>query len=281
MEIISNSVNETNAASLADVTCAEKSANKLTLQNVSAGYGEKIIVRDVSVEIEGGCLCALLGLNGSGKTTLIKAVCGLLPISGGRCFVGDIDCTRLHEHKRARYISYIPQRHSKLVGVTVKDAAAMGLNPKLGLFEFPSKEDMEYVLQTLEKMNISHLANSIFSELSEGQKQLVILARTLVQNCPIMLLDEPDSALDFNNRHKMLTKIRNLVKIEYKVALMALHDPNLALKYCDRLLIFKDGTVAADITVPGSAAEKIRDALSVIYGDINVFELGGELMVTL
>ena len=257
------------------------SLSLLSLQNISAGYGENIIVRDVSADIPGGCLCALLGLNGSGKTTLIKAVCGLLPISGGRCFVGELDCTKLHEHKRARYISYIPQRHSKLVGVTVKDVAAMGLNPGLGLFEFPSKEDMGYVLETLEKMNILHLADSIFSELSEGQKQLVILARTLVQNCPIMLLDEPDSALDFINRHKMLSKIRDLVKLKNKAGLVALHDPNLALKYCDRLLIFKDGVIAADINVPGAGSEEIRASLGLIYGDIGVFELGGELMVSL
>ena len=258
-----------------------ESLNLLSLQNISAGYGENIIVRNVSADILGGCLCALLGLNGSGKTTLIKAVCGLLPIASGKCFVGGFDCTSLHEHKRAKYISYIPQRHSKLVGVTVKDVAAMGLNPSLGLFEFPSKEDMAYVSETFEKLNISHLAGSVFSELSEGQKQLVILARTLVQNCPIMLLDEPDSALDFINRHKMLTKIRDLVKIENKAGIVALHDPNLALKYCDRLLIFKDGVIVADITVPGAAAEEIRGALSLIYGDIDVFEFGGELMVTL
>ena len=251
----------------------------LSLQNISAGYGEKIIVRDVSAEIPGGCLCALLGLNGSGKTTLIKAVCGLLPILSGRCFAADIDCTRLHERKRARYISYIPQRHSKLVGVSVKDAVAMGLNPKLGLFEFPSKEDMAYVTETLEKLNIRHLADNVFSQLSEGQKQLVILARTLVQNCPIMLLDEPDSALDFINRHKMLNKIRDLIKSEKKAGLMALHDPNLALKYCDRLIIFKEGAIAADVDISCSGVDDIRASLGLIYGEIDVFEHEGSMMI--
>ena len=247
----------------------------LSLRNISAGYGGKTIVKDVSLDIPAGEFCAILGLNGSGKTTLIKAISGLLPISTGSCFVCDDDCTKLSEYKRARYMSYIPQRHSKLIGVNVEDAVLMGLNPKLRFFEFPTAQDKELVDNALRKLDIRELKNEVFSELSEGQKQLVILARVLVQNAAVLLMDEPDAALDFNNRHSMLAKIRTLIKSEKKAGLVALHDPNLALSYCDRILLFADGEIVDDINITKVTAQKIRECLETVYKGIAVYEING------
>ncbi|MCL2221647.1 MAG: ABC transporter ATP-binding protein, partial [Oscillospiraceae bacterium] len=180
----------------------------LIIDSVSIGYADKQVVKNVSFTVSQGEFCALLGLNGSGKTTLLKGICGLLPISDGRCFFDKIDLTKLGEKNRAKYVSLIPQRHSKLIGVTVMDAVLMGLNAKLGFLEFPSHQDKDSARNALEKMGVSHLANEDFSKLSEGQKQLVILARTLVQDAPIMLMDEPDSALDFPNKYMILSEAR-------------------------------------------------------------------------
>jgi len=244
----------------------------LSLQDVSVGYGEKAIVRNASFDLAEGEVCALLGLNGSGKTTLLKAICGLLPMQGGRCLVNGQDCTRLHEHKRARQISYIPQRYSELAGVTVLDAVLMGLNAKLGLLEFPSTSDREMALNTLEKMGAGNLAGEDFSRLSEGQKQLVVLSRTLLQNVPVMLMDEPDSALDFQARHRILGKIRRLIHSEDKAALVTLHDPNLALNYCDRLILLQGGEIAADISLVDTSKAAIQATLAAVYNNIVILE---------
>ena len=244
----------------------------LSLQNVSAGYGGKTIIRNVSFDLCEGEICALFGLNGSGKTTLLKSICGLLPLQSGRYFVNGNDCTKLHELRRAQFISYIPQRYSKLIGVTVLDAVLMGCNVKLGLFDFPSTSDRTLALDTLEKMGIAHLAGEDFSRLSEGQKQLTVLARTLLQDAPVMFMDEPDSALDFPARHLMLERIRQLIHNEGKAALVTLHDPNLALNYCDRLLVLHDGAIVADINLVETKEADIESALSTVCGSISVIK---------
>ncbi|MDR0649088.1 MAG: ABC transporter ATP-binding protein [Synergistaceae bacterium] len=251
----------------------------LRLENVTAGYGGKPVVRDVNITIERGELCTLLGLNGSGKTTLLKAVSGLLTLDSGRCFVGEMDCTGFHEHRRARFISHIPQRHSKMQGVPVLDVVLMGRNPHLGLLDSPTKKDLEQATETIEKMGLIELIDEDFAQLSEGQKQMVILVRTLVQDTPAMLMDEPDSALDFLNRHRMLAKIRDLIHSQGKAGLITLHDPNFALAYCDRLILLQDGSVIGELKMKTATKDSIHGCLALIYGNIEILEHGGRYMM--
>ena len=244
----------------------------LSLQNVSAGYGEKTVVNGVSLAVRPGEFCALLGLNGSGKTTLLKAICGLLPVKSGSCLVGGTDLTGLNEYRRARHISYIPQRHSKLLGVRVLDAVMMGLYSRLHALEFPTAQDRQAANLALEKTGMAHLAAEDFSRLSEGQKQMVILARTLVQNTPVMLMDEPDSALDFLNRRKMLEEVRQLIHREGKAGLVSLHDPSLALEYCDHIVLIHGGQVISDLHLSRACHLEIETCLSQIYGGITLLK---------
>ena len=248
----------------------------LSIQGVSVGYGSKTIVFDVSFDISAGEFCALLGLNASGKTTLLKGICGLLALTGGCCIVNSLDCGGLNEKERARYISYMPQRHSKLIGVTVLDAVMMGLNARLGALESPSAQDKARASEALEKMDIPHLAGEDFSRLSEGQKQLVILARTLVQDAPVMLMDEPDSSLDFPNKQRILSGIRQLIRSQHKAGLITLHDPNLALAHCDRLILLREGRVVSEIKLTGAGLEEVQSCLSLVYNDITLLEHDGK-----
>ncbi|MDL2234580.1 ABC transporter ATP-binding protein [Christensenellaceae bacterium OttesenSCG-928-L17] len=249
------------------------------LQHVSAGYGSKAVVEDISLDLRAGEFCAMLGLNGSGKTTLLKAVSGLIPMQSGRCLVNDIDCTHLNEHKRARYMSYIPQRHSKLLGVSVQDVVLMGRNPHLNVFESPNTADRERAEALLVKMGMDEAADQDFSRLSEGQKQLVILTRALLQDTPIMLMDEPDSALDYLNRHKMMQRLRGLIHTQGKAGLVTLHDPGFALAYCDRLVLLHEGRLVAELSLPGASAQEIREKLALIYGELELVLHDGRYLV--
>lgn len=250
----------------------------LCLEHFAAGYGGNTVLRDISFALQSGEFCALLGLNGSGKTTLLKSICGLLPPQAGRCLINGTDCTRQNERKRARNVSYIPQRFSKLIGVTVLDAVMMGFHAKLGLLEFPSARDKALAMATLARMGIADLASADFSRLSEGQKQTVILARALVQDASIMLMDEPDSALDFIGRNRALSKIRQLIHDENKAGLVTLHDPSLALAYCDRLILLHEGGVLSDINVAASSTGELQECLSAIYGGISLIEHNGRYL---
>lgn len=252
----------------------------LSVEHLSCGYGRQEIVHDVSLSVEKGEFCALLGLNGCGKTTLIKSICGLLPIEQGRCFVDGEDCTDLNERQHALRMSYIPQRSSPLFGKSVLDVVLMGYNARLHLLESPGELCRLQAAEALERLGLHGLARRDYATLSEGQKQLVILARTLVQDAPVMLMDEPDSALDFVNRHMVLAKIREVLHDRQRAGLITLHDPNFALTYCDRLLLMKDGRITAEIDMKKATREEVQAALGLIYGEIAVLEYAGRYIMT-
>ena len=251
----------------------------LSVEHLYCGYGRQEIVHDVSLSVEKGEFCALLGLNGCGKTTLIKSICGLLPIEQGRCFVDGEDCTDLNERQHALRMSYIPQRSSPLFGKSVLDVVLMGYNARLHLLESPGELCRLQAAEALDRLGWHGLARRDYATLSEGQKQLVILARTLVQDAPVMLMDEPDSALDFVNRTMVLDKVRNVLQSQGRAGLISLHDPNFAMAYCDRLLLMKNGTIGQELTLKDASREEVASALSWIYGEICVLEHQGRFVM--
>lgn len=253
----------------------------LCIENLRAGYGARQIIRGVDLSIYPGEFVALLGLNGSGKTTLLRSACGLMKSQSDRCQVYDekaaaaVDYLSLNEYQRARLIAYIPQRHSAIYNTSVLDVVLMGFNPYLRLLESPGAGQKRQAAAALAYMGLEGRIEDDYLSLSEGQKQLVILARCLVQDAPVMMMDEPDSALDFVNRHMMLSRIRQLLSDKHRCGLITLHDPNFAMAYCDRLLLLRDGEVADRIEMSGVKREELRQRLALIYGDIDILEHKG------
>ena len=244
----------------------------LKVENVRCGYQHKEIVHNASLSVAPGEFCALLGLNGCGKTTLMKAVCGLLPVHQGKCLVDGVDCTRYNERQRALKMSYIPQRGSMISGKTVLEVVLMGFNARLHLLDSPGKIHREKAMEALARLGMDHLASRDYATLSEGQKQIIILARTMVQDTPVMLMDEPDSALDFVNRNLVLGKIREVLHGQNRAGLITLHDPNFALAYCDSVILMQDGKIIQRLTLKDATRDEIQDALAKIYGPIQILE---------
>lgn len=244
----------------------------LKVEHIRCGYQHREIVHDASLSVAPGEFCALLGLNGCGKTTLIKAVCGLLPVHEGKCMVDGVDCTKFNERQRALKMAYIPQRGSLITGKTVMEVVLMGFNARLHLLDSPGKAHRQKALEALERLGMAHLAEQDYAKLSEGQKQMVILARTMVQDTPVMLMDEPDSALDFVNRNLVLGKIRQILHEQGRAGLITLHDPNFALAYCDSLILMRDGHILRRLPLKGASREEIEAALSEVYGNIRVLQ---------
>ena len=244
----------------------------LKIENVRCGYQHKEIVHNASLSVAPGEFCALLGLNGCGKTTLMKAICGLLPVHQGKCLVDGVDCTRDNERQRALKMSYIPQRGSMITGKTVLEVVLMGFNARLHLLDSPGKAHREKAMEALARLGMDHLAQRDYATLSEGQKQIIILARTMVQDTPVMLMDEPDSALDFVNRNLVLGKIREVLHGQNRAGLITLHDPNFALAYCDSVILMHEGKIIQRLTLKDATRAEIQDALSKIYGSIQILE---------
>lgn len=241
----------------------------LRLEGFCAGYGGGQVVSDASFTLERGQAAALLGLNGCGKTTLIKGVCGLIP-SQGDCLVQGLDPRKMNDRSRARHISYISQALSIPFSASLLDIVLMGFNPVLGLLEQPGKLHTDKALEALDEVGLKNRAHEDITTLSQGQRQLVILARALIQDTPLLLFDEPDSALDFTNRHMVFGTLERLLLSRSKAAVLSMHDANFALQYCPRLLLMKQGRIIADICPALCSMKDLEEALSGIYGSVKL-----------
>ncbi len=246
----------------------------LSVCNLSVFQKEKEIVKNINFNADKGELIALLGLNGSGKTTLMKGICSLLKTKGEFTIDGNSNLST-KEKELQKLIAYIPQRHSINFHISVIDMVLMGFSPKMSLFENYNKNHKHKALKALEIVEMQNFANNDFLTLSEGQKQLVILARALVQNTEFMIFDEPDSAMDFNNKHLVLAKIKKIVT-QNKCGILCMHDANFALKYCTRALIMKNGEIIYDLNTNTALDEEIERALNLIYNNVKIIRIDDE-----
>lgn len=240
-------------------------------EQICAGYGKREVIRDINFSVPVHTLTGLLGENGCGKTTLLKCIAGRLPYKGS-CLLDGEQMEGLSVRQMARRVSYIPQKSGIAVSLPVIDVVLMGFNPVLGLLEQPSKKQREQALGALEKVGLANMAETEYLKLSEGQKQLVILARTFIEDGKLLLLDEPDSALDVANRYQMLKMIRQMVNTQKKAGILCLHDPILALEFCDQLVMIKDGRCVDYVYPQKDGITRLEHAFRQLYGGISLGE---------
>lgn len=241
----------------------------LQVQGICAGYNGRQIIRDIAFSAEAGQVLGVLGCNGSGKTTLLKALCGVLPHQG-ECVLDGTRLESLSPRRLARQCSYIPQRSGITIDLSVLDVVLMGFNPQLGLLEQPGPKMKEKAMAALRQAGLAGREHESYLTLSEGQKQLCMLARTLAGEAKLLLLDEPESALDVRARHQSLKLLRACVKDGQRCAVVTLHDPNLALNFCDRLLVMAEGGISAVLSPAEETAERMEQVLSRIYGPVSI-----------
>lgn len=251
----------------------------LQVENLRAGYGRRQVLHDVSFRVSQGEICALLGPNGSGKSTLLRALCGLTDASGG-CMLESEDLWKLSQRRRAQRVGYLAQRSACALSLSVLDVVLMGANPVLGLLQRPGEAHRRRAMELLEALSAAEWAERDILSLSEGQRQLVLFARTLLCRPPLLLLDEPDSALDYDNRHRLLGWLREYARREGAGVLLCSHDANIALRYADRLLLLRDGTLVRDVGMAGVDAALLCSALGEVYGPIDILSHGGHFLMT-
>jgi len=232
----------------------------ISIQNVFAGYGAKIVLHDVTVELQGGNFLGLIGPNGSGKTTLLRLASGVLPARRGSVRLrGD----NLHEVARreiARIMAFLPQDIALTFAFTVREVVLMGRSPHLSRFVQESREDMKIVDRAMELAGIAHLADRIVSEISGGERQRAFIAMCLAQQPEVLLLDEPTNHLDIAHQLSILDLIRTLNRERGMTVVSVFHDLNLAAEYCEKVVVMNDGRVVAFGTPEETlTAEMIRN----------------------
>ncbi len=193
---------------------------------------------NVTIDVPEGKLSILLGKNGSGKSTLLHLMAGLHKPSEGRIEVLGQDLASLSTSARARIIGYLPQFHSPVFPYTVEEVVLTGRAPYV--FTVPKAKDREKAEQALVTVGMHDLRGRPYTELSGGERQLVMMARVLAQEPKVILLDEPVSHLDLSNQSRLLRLLKRLVE-EGITVLAVLHDPNVAFSYGDSFFFMKGG----------------------------------------
>jgi len=234
---------------------------RLTADNLSVGYGDRVIGSGISLSVVPGEVLCLLGPNGAGKTTLFRTLLGLQPPLSGAVAIDGVPLEFLRPSDVAQRLAYVPQAHVTEFSYSVLDLVLMGRTARLRSFASPGSEDRRIALSKLGSLGIANLAAKDYTQISGGQRQLVLIARALTQGAPFLVMDEPTASLDFGNQAMVLARIRELAGDGYGVVLST-HDPDHALLVATRVAIIDEG----GLKVIGKARDVVTaEALSALY----------------
>ena len=229
---------------------------KLELKNVSFSYdNKKEVLKDINLTVNKGSVMTILGRNGAGKSTMLNCITGGLKPTKGEIFLDGKEISSMSYQERAKVIAYVPQNHTTTYAK---------------LYEKPSKKDFELVNEVLEELGILHLADRLYTEISGGERQKVTVARAIVQQADIIILDEPTSQLDYGNQLRLVSQVSTLVKRGFGV-IMTTHMPDHVFLVGGEVAILdKKG----NLNVGKVDDVMTNEALSELYeSEINIVEV--------
>ena len=245
----------------------------IEIKNISFSYEENQVLKDISFDVHPGECVGILGNNGAGKSTLITCLNKIRTPKSGAVHIDSHDVLKMGRLETARGISYVAQKN-ELSQMTVFDSVLLGRKPYIRWAV--SQDDLDLCDSMLEKVGLTNFKLRYINELSGGELQKVMLARALVQQPRLLLLDEPTSNLDPKNQHEMMALVRQLVQEQKISALVVIHDLTLALRYCDKFLFISNGVVYRY----GDASIITEETIYDVYGIASaVIEVKGHKVV--
>jgi iron complex transport system ATP-binding protein len=245
--------------------------NAIEVYNLSFSYPGRKVLDSVNFSVERGVICGLLGPNGSGKTTLLKCINGLrLPIDG-QVMIEGTSIESMTRQDVACKVSVVPQQSNIVFSFKAIELVTMGKCPQLEYWQSPQEGAYVSAQRLMESLGIGHLAYRRVSEISGGERQLVLIARALFQGADIMLLDEPTAHLDFKNQFAILDLVTEVARKKNLTVIITLHDPNLAFHYCDKVVLLKEGRI---VSIGDTGAVFQEGTLSELYDmDISISDV--------
>ena len=250
---------------------------QLEVKNLVFAYDSKPVLKDISLSVEKEDFIGLIGPNGSGKSTLLKLIGGVMKLSDDSVSVNGHLISAINKKELARQITWISQEHPMVFPFTIQEIVLMGRHPYLPPLSLEGKEDYRIARNAMETTQTLQFSSRYFNEISGGEKQRVMLASAIAQEPEIMLLDEPTSALDLKYQIQILNILKGLNKEKNTTLILAMHDLNLAARYCKRLILLNDGTIVSD----GTPEEVLkREVIEEVYGvGVKLHTMDGEVLV--
>lgn len=234
-----------------------KPTHQFQAENIVAGYDQKTILHDISLEIPSNQISVIIGANACGKSTLLKTMARLLSPTSGEIKLDGTSLSSIPSKQLARVLGLLPQSPIAPEGITVADLVGRGRFPHQSMFSGWSKKDYEAVAEAMEIMNVTELANHHIDELSGGQRQRVWIAMALAQQTDILFLDEPTTFLDITYQVEILDLLTDLNQKYGTTIVMVLHDINLSARYADHIFALKKGKLISE----GPPSEVITSGL--------------------
>ena len=231
----------------------------ISVKDIRFSYGKNEVLKGISFESEENTVISILGPNGTGKTTFLKCVCGVHKPSSGEITVDGTDIAQLSARELAKKIAFVPQS-VPTSRMSVFDTILVGRKPYIDWGA--TKEDLKKVSDVIDALGMSDLALKYMNEISGGEFQKAQIARAIVQEPSVLILDEPTNNLDISNQHRTMHMIMDIVRERGMCTIMTMHDINLAVHYSDKLLFLKDGKILAY----GGMEIVTEDLIREVYG---------------
>ena len=216
----------------------------LSIHKISAGYGDKVVLSDVNMDVEAGDFVGLIGPNGSGKTTLLRVISKVLKPFKGHVLLNEEDIETVSRSVLARSMAFLTQEISLNLPFTVRQMTLMGRFPYLSQYGKESDEDIAIAEDAMKLADVLQLADRFITEVSGGERQRALIAMCLAQQPDILLLDEPTNHLDIGHQLAVLDLIRKLNRQTNMTVVAVFHDLNIASEYCDKIMVLDEGRVA-------------------------------------
>lgn len=209
----------------------------IQLKNFSIGFGERILLKNISTDFPQGKLTALIGSNGSGKSTLMKAICGINENYSGEILIDNDDIKNLTRNKLASLISYVNTQRPRIANLKCYDVVALGRSPYTNWHGKISKKDKEIIESSIAMVGMENYSQRYFNNLSDGECQKIMIARAIAQDTKIIILDEPTSFLDLPTRFELASLLKRLTVEKNKTILFSTHELDIALKFSDQIAL--------------------------------------------